>query len=133
MSISAPSLVFSPSLYVSFPAGRPGVNPALLHLAQTTHTPSAAAAAHQQRASVHVCITQRHADKKPKWHLSFGGNNKKVFQIHLLLFSDGSLSMIIKYFKLMITFFYPLRHKCNAHEQPKLSFNDTCCGYSKAI
>lgn len=63
MSISAPSPVFSPSPCVSFPAGRPGVNPTLLHLAQTTHTPSAAAAAaHQQRASVHVRITQRHAD-----------------------------------------------------------------------
>lgn len=62
-------------LYLSlllFPLGRPGVNPTLLHLVQTTHTSGGAAAAHQQRACVcvfmsecvAVCITQRHADKR---------------------------------------------------------------------
>lgn len=64
--------------------------------------------------------------QKPKWHLSFGGNNKKVFQIHLLLFSDGSLSMIIKYFKLMITFFFT---HCDTSATLTSSLN--CC--SQAI
>lgn len=56
MSISPPSLVFSLTLLL-FPSGRPGVNPSLLHLVQTTHTLSGAAVAHQQRVSLHVCAS----------------------------------------------------------------------------
>lgn len=73
MSISPPSFVFSPSVLL-LPSGRPGVNPSLLHLAQTTHALSRAAVAHQQRASTHVCIPRRNAgNRKPA--LKFGNNN----------------------------------------------------------
>lgn len=58
------------SLCTSFPF-RPGVNPSLLHLAQTTHTLSGAAAAHQQRASVRECVSQNvmRAKGEPYSHL----------------------------------------------------------------